>query len=83
MTSTFYIKTVKMKEAFNDDDREHLLLEHRSGPLKRRFKRLKRLADRDEFMPNRPRNEWEVSLFGLRFFRKLCFINVAVYTRRL
>ena len=45
MTSTFYIKTVKMKEAFNDDDREHLLLEHRSDPLKRRFKRLKRLAE--------------------------------------
>ena len=42
MTSTFYIKTVKMKEAFNDDDREHLLLEHRSDPLKRRFKCLKR-----------------------------------------
>ena len=45
MTSTFYIKTVKMKEAFNDDDREHLLLEHLSDPLKRRFKRLKRLAE--------------------------------------
>ena len=44
MTSTFYTKTVKMKEAFNDDDREHRLLEHRSDPLKRRFKRLKRLA---------------------------------------
>lgn len=40
MTSTFYIKTVKMKAAFNDDDREHLLLEHRSDPLKGRFKRL-------------------------------------------
>ena len=44
MTSTFYTKTVKMKEAFNDDEREHRLLEHRSDPLKRRFKRLKRLA---------------------------------------
>ena len=74
MTSTFYIKTVKMKEAFNDDDREHLLLEHRSDPLKRRFKRLKRLAETNLCLTV-PETSGKC--------RKLCFINVAVYTRRL
>ena len=67
MTSTFYIKTVKMKEAFNDDDREHLLLEHRSDPLKRRFKRLKRLAETNLCLTV------PVSLFDLRFFQKTLF----------
>ena len=82
MTSTFYIKTVKMKEAFNDDDREHLLLEHRSDPLKRRFKRLKRLAETNLCLTV-PETSGKCHCLVFAFLRKLCFINVAVYIRRL
>ena len=71
-----------MKEAFNDDDREHLLLEHRSDPLKRRFKRLKRLAETNLCLTV-PETSGKCHCLVFAFLRKLCFINVAVYIRRL
>lgn len=36
MTLTSYIKTDKSTDAFNVDDRQHLLLVHRSEPFNRR-----------------------------------------------